>query len=101
MFYTWEENSILKLSDFEQNINDSLDDSNYLDFFVFCQKKKKNLHSRPAVSTNHDALNTIFVIWYQKSTAEPLLAGSTVLLKSVPEKSRQILPDKNYVNCLI
>ena len=27
MFYTWEENSILKLSDFEQNINDSLDDS--------------------------------------------------------------------------
>ena len=59
----------------------------YLDFFVFSQKeKKKNLHSRPAVSTNHDALNTIFVIWYQKSTAEPLLAGSTVLLKSVPEK---------------
>ena len=27
MFYTWEKNSILELSDFEQNINDSLDDS--------------------------------------------------------------------------
>ena len=87
MFYTWEENSILKLSDFEQNINDSLDDSNYLDFFCLLSKKK-NLHSRPAaaVSTNHDALNTIFVIWYQKSTVEPLLAGSTVLLKSVQGK---------------
>ena len=85
MFYTWEENSILQLSDFEQNINDSLDDSIF-SFFVFCPKKKKNLHSRPAVSTNHDALNTIFVIWYQKSTAEPLLAGSTVLLKSVLKK---------------
>ena len=40
MFYTWEENSILKLSDFEQNIIDSLDDS-ILRFFCLLSKKKK------------------------------------------------------------